>query len=174
MQNRYAGDVGDFGKLGLLRQISATGLKIGINWYLVPDESGTDDGRHIGYLNDSKFSGCDDALKNKLQQVVTNERCVRALEEMQLIKDAVYEHNVLGIPSKGFSRKEWHERALQTFATVDIVFLDPDNGLLPKSVSISSAKSIKFVTRSEIIDYYQQGKSVIFYNHRCREQEKVY
>ena len=30
MQDRYAGDVGDFGKLGMLRQIADTGLKVGI------------------------------------------------------------------------------------------------------------------------------------------------
>lgn len=30
MQNRYTGDIGDFGKLGLLRQLS-TRLSIGVN-----------------------------------------------------------------------------------------------------------------------------------------------
>jgi hypothetical protein len=34
MQDRYAGDVGDFGKLGMLRKIAYSGLKIGVNWYL--------------------------------------------------------------------------------------------------------------------------------------------
>lgn len=29
MQNRYAGDVGDFGKLGLLRFLENQGLRIG-------------------------------------------------------------------------------------------------------------------------------------------------
>jgi len=33
VQDRYAGDVGDFGKIGMLRQIASTGLRIGINWY---------------------------------------------------------------------------------------------------------------------------------------------
>ena len=37
MQNRYAGDVGDFGKIGLLRQLAAAGYHIGVNWYLAPD-----------------------------------------------------------------------------------------------------------------------------------------
>ena len=39
MQNRYTGDIGDFGKLGLLRQISEAEFSIGVNWYLTPDES---------------------------------------------------------------------------------------------------------------------------------------
>ena len=54
------------------------------------------------------------------------------------------------------------------------LFLDPDNGLLVKSVSTGSAKSNKYVISSEIADYFTAGKSVIIYNHRCREQESVY
>ena len=33
MQDRYAGDVGDFGKFSLLKELSRRGLSIGINWY---------------------------------------------------------------------------------------------------------------------------------------------
>ena len=36
MQDRYAGDVGDYGKIGLLRCLEKQGFNIGINWYLVP------------------------------------------------------------------------------------------------------------------------------------------
>ena len=39
MQNQYTGDIGDFGKLGLLRVLQESGLTIGVNWYLVPDEN---------------------------------------------------------------------------------------------------------------------------------------
>lgn len=46
MQNRYVGDIGDFGKLGLLRQLHKTGLSIGVNWYLTPDETHNGDGWH--------------------------------------------------------------------------------------------------------------------------------
>ena len=52
MQNRYSGDLGDFSKLGLLRHLSQTGLSIGLNWYLVPDEDHNNDGMHTGYLSD--------------------------------------------------------------------------------------------------------------------------
>ena len=50
MQNRYIGDIGDFAKYGLIRAI--TGIqKIGIAWYLYPDESHNKGGRRIGYLD---------------------------------------------------------------------------------------------------------------------------
>ena len=53
MQNRYVGDIGDFVKLGLLRALSPD-YKLGVVWYLVPDEAHNGDGRHIEYLEDQK------------------------------------------------------------------------------------------------------------------------
>ena len=35
VQDRYAGDIGDYGKIGLLRALQAQGLSVGINWYRV-------------------------------------------------------------------------------------------------------------------------------------------
>lgn len=33
MQDRYAGDIGDYVKIGLLKMLQDHGFKIGINWY---------------------------------------------------------------------------------------------------------------------------------------------
>ena len=35
MQDRYAGDIGDFGKIGLLKALQTQGLSVGVNWYRV-------------------------------------------------------------------------------------------------------------------------------------------
>lgn len=174
MQNRYAGDVGDFGKIGLLRQIEKSELIIGVNWYLAPDENHNADGKHIGYITDSRYNRCDDLLRNSLKEIVNSKRSVSALETMNLIPNAIYYHEVLHSPSRTFSRRVWHNQALEVLKYADIVFLDPDNGLLVKSVSAGSAKSNKYVISSEITDYFAAGKSIIIYNHRCREQESVY
>lgn len=174
MQNRYAGDVGDFGKLGLLRQITSSQLSIGVNWYLAPDESHNADGKHLGYITDMRYNGCDDSLRNSLKEIVNGQRSVSALETMDLVPNAIYYHEVLYSPSRTFSRRDWHIKALEVLSSADIVFLDPDNGMLVKSVSTGSAKSNKYVFTNEIADYFTAGKSVIIYNHRCREQESVY
>lgn len=50
MQDRYTGDIGDFGKLGLLRILESQGLTIGINWSRTPDEDHNDDGKYTKYL----------------------------------------------------------------------------------------------------------------------------
>ncbi len=174
MQNRYAGDVGDFGKLGLLRGLTSSQLDIGVNWYLTPDENHNADGKHIGYITDTRYKGCDDSLRNSLEKIVEGERSVSSLEAMDLVPNAVYYHEVLYSPSRTFSRRDWHIKALEVLSSAGIVFLDPDNGLMVKSVSTGSAKSNKFVISSELADYFTAGKSVIIYNHRCREQESVY
>ena len=110
MQNRYAGDVGDFGKLGLLRQLTSTRLDIGVNWYLAPDESHNADGKHIGYITDTRYNGCDDSLRESLKEIVNGQRSVSALETMDLVPNAIYYHEVLYSPSRTFSRRDWHTR----------------------------------------------------------------
>lgn len=32
MQNKYTGDVGDFGKIGILRSLSSSKLKVGVKY----------------------------------------------------------------------------------------------------------------------------------------------
>ena len=177
MQDRYVGDVGDFGKLGMLRRIAASGLRVGINWYRTykPEEHNNNDGKHIGYLNNKLFQNCDDELLDKLRKIVESDRNIAALEKKGLIPNARYYSEMLGPGNdKSSSRDVWHNNSLKSLSCSDIIFCDPDNGLLVKSVSLSSAKSDKYITEDELVDYYLSGKSVIFYNHRCREKEDIY
>lgn len=177
MQNRYSGDVGDFGKLGLLRFLEKQGLKIGVNWYLTDDETHNADGKFIEYTSNKAFAECDDELLHTLSDIITNgRRSVSALEEKNLLTKALYYSEKIEYPSRQIkeARGVWHKDALTCFSDSDIVFLDPDNGLLTNSMSKGSIKSIKYVFSEEIIDYYLQGHSVVFYNHRTHEKEDVY
>lgn len=177
MQDRYAGDVGDFGKLGMLRCMEDFGLKVGINWYLVGDESHNNDGKHIGYLENEKYRGCDNELLESLNSMVVHgERSVIGIEKLSLFRTQKYYHKRIFEPKiqTAEARREWHQKGLETMSGCDLVFLDPDNGMLPKSVSRSSDKSIKYVLPEEIMDYYDAGHSVVFYSHRTRESLDVY
>ena len=74
MQDRYTGDVGDFGKYGLLKALcqgaaNAVGpaLSLGVAWYLTCPEEKTADGKHVTYLeptphNRAYFRSCDPSL----------------------------------------------------------------------------------------------------------------
>lgn len=177
MQDRYAGDVGDFGKFGMLRCMEKLGLKVGINWYLVGDESHNNDGKHIGYLEDEKYCGCDDELLASLKSMLEEGiRSVSEIEKLNLLNTQKYYHERMIEPRAqvGMMRSEWHQKGMVAMAGCDLVFLDPDNGMLPRSVSRGSDKSIKYVLPEEIMDYYEAGHSVAFYSHRTREQLVVY
>ena len=80
MHNRYVGDIGDYLKLGILRALSP-GYRLGIAWWLHPNESHNRDGRHIGYLHrPDQWRHYDPELFDALAHRVANQRNVRALE----------------------------------------------------------------------------------------------
>ena len=55
MQDRYAGDLGDFLKFGLLRWLAPPGgpasPQLGVVWYLTANEKHNGDGKYITYLD---------------------------------------------------------------------------------------------------------------------------
>lgn len=184
MQNRYVADIGDFGKYALLRHIARTGLVLGINWYLVPNESHNKDGKHISYLETCKYKGYDDELLQVLTGVISRDiRNVLSIENGGLFpSNTCFYHAELSYCNQNMKtatvrtehRAAWHHAALEKLKYCDIVFLDPDNGLQVDSVSITSQKGNKYIGYDELVDYYNLGKSIVFYNHRERKQEHVY
>ena len=172
MQDRYAGNIGDFGKFALLKALFAAGFKIGVNWYRTCPQSfeKQDDGK---YHIPQKYFSCDRYLAETLSTIShlpTAKRTICKLQEADLV-DAVWFSEK--VPFKG-ERLTWHHCALAELYTCNIVFLDPDNGLLVKSVGKGSARSVKYVFPEEVADYIAQGVSVVFYNHRQRKPEAVY
>ena len=176
MQDRYAGDIGDYGKIGLLKCLQAHGFTIGVNWYRVPEldiekrEDGTfkqDDGK---YLIPDKLRECDPVLADCLTEIAKGERSVTSIQNAELIPGAVYFDEYLTVDG----REEWNESAFKLFADVNLVFMDPDNGLLVKSVKERSARSVKYAFYDEVKRFTDAGKSVLVYNHRCRKPERQY
>ena len=111
MQNRYVGDVGDFGKYGLLRCL-AQDLRLGVVWYLTPGECCRNDGKHVDYLQKpDQFRDCDPDLSNRLKAIVESEhRCVHRVQTEGVLSagTAVY-HELLHFPPHLLrpARKDW-------------------------------------------------------------------
>lgn len=174
MQDRYAGDIGDYGKFGLLKALQAEGFRLGINWYKATPpterEKENDDGKH---RIAERYDVCDPALAETLRAISTSpQRSIKALQQAALLDAArtVYYDKMVEVEG----RAQWHENALQALADCDLVFLDPDNGLLVKSVGRRSAKSVKYVFDEELNDYLARGQSVVLYNHRARKPAAQY
>jgi hypothetical protein len=188
MQNRYVGDVGDFGKYGLLRVLSGLNdeprLKLGVVWYLFPDESHNADGKYVGYLqrNDGQFRDCDSVLYDGLRSLLFNDagliqasRNVGSIETAGLLpadtayysRPLSYERE-LSLPSRLSRREEWILEALSRTASEEIVFLDPDNGIECKTTSPTKNKGPKYVFWKDIDAFVTRGQSIVVYHHLNR------
>jgi len=181
MQDRYAGDLGDYAKLGLLRAVCRPPLNVGLVWYLTPDESHNRDGRHIGYLKPGhawreRLARCDRRLHEALRAMVLDrgERSVAALNkldiwppETRLFSDRLGFEG-LAVPARAPHRRQWVERALAATRGAAVVCVDPDNGLETPSVKPHHARGPKHAFVDELQPFWQRGQSLIVYQHTHR------
>jgi hypothetical protein len=168
MQDRYAGDIGDFGKFALLRAL-AFDLKVGIIWYLTCDAvRKSNDGKHLAYLEKrERFRNLDCELFDQLKsfrsefQRDVSLRSVRRLEQCALLWNATYFSD--RVPMDRESRIKWFDGLKGSKLTSsDIFFLDPDNGLQGQNLTH------KHVSREEISVLRRCGKPLIIYHHQTR------
>ena len=172
MQDNYVGDIGDYGKYGLLRMIGNGAHTLAVNWYMVkpPVTQKQDDGKYISYLEKpEKYRAFDPVLFDALYQIVMVEknRSVDRIERAGLFPAIFYSE----IPS--IARSAWHQNALTKTVGCDTVFLDPDNGLETEQMYLNHSATNKHVRRCELKDYYDRGQNVILYQHRPQMTSKV-
>ena len=176
MQDRYAGDVGDFIKLGLLRALSGGDelggvLRVGVNWYLAPDESQNADGKHVSYVrpdhgSHASLRACDPDLMGRLASLVRGDRSVEALERAGALPDGsvTYRQRLRpGISEQ--QRRTWHTNALAALAEADLVFADPDNGIRAWA---DRSRAHKYALLNELGDHARRGHSLVIYHHADR------
>jgi len=175
MQDRFVGDIGDFGKYGLLRALTGIHpalpeddrLSLGVVWYRNVEESPKprSPAKDAGYLDKAnRFRDCDPVLFNALDEIVASgERNLRVLEGSGLLGEmAVHGQTV---PKDADARKQWANRALEAVADSAVVFVDPDVGLAPATAGNSPAHArlaeIKpIVARAQTLVIYQSfGRS---------------
>lgn len=169
MQDRYAGDVGDFLTFGLLRWVipasgepapGATRHRLGVVWYRVPDESHNGDGKHVTYLDPTSKLGValrplDPDLHDRLSTMMsTGARSIARVEEAGVLPRDVVTFNELltfegldptaATPShraahRAAHRAEWADRAQAAMVDCTIVFVDPDNGVRRRDHTTASS-----------------------------------
>jgi hypothetical protein len=195
MQDRYAGDVGDFGKFGLLRHLCGVTAqdkhgrfeKPGVIWYKTEPgkgETGRDHGKFIRYLDESdennrRFKACDKDLYVALRHIVNTGRTIEALQKVlagqcpdfragvPLLPDALYWPNDVrhGKKKSTCPRADWFQTAFEATAECDLVFLDPDNGIECENLRPTQGDSRKYVFRCEVGKLIARGQSVVVYHH---------
>ena len=200
MQNRYAGDVGDFGKYGLLRYLtgqrevaqSVLPIRLGVVWYLYPDESHNADGKYTGYLadepaNHARYRACDPDLYDSLRQLVdSNSRSVAAVQRSRILPaDTLYYEPSLSFPpsmpraQRAAARASWIEGAREATADADVVFVDPDNSVSDPAHGVSASidplrkTGPKYVFIEDLRQFFNRGQSLIIYHHLGRRGKAV-
>ncbi len=178
MQDRYAGDIGDFGKFQLLRLLfKHTSYKLTQLWFKYPDESHNSDGLHINYFD--KVKRFDSILEEKLLNISQNNRSIKALEEAELLINISYFSKE--IPFSLEDRKEWFTEAMNTTLKSDFILTDSDNGIATKfnkklqdielmdySLYNKRVKQGKYIFLDEIDALYDFKASLIIYHHLNR------
>ena len=182
MQDRFVGDIGDFGKYGLLRALTGIHpplppkdrLSLGVVW-CVPDkqtiaQTPDDHGQNIGYLFNekvkSRFQECDPALFNALKNMVYSDRNLQGVELSQILESYTAFYDV---PINRDVRKQWIDDAIIHTNKANIIFLDPDVGIAdpekdraPKRTSYRRKDAPKYIFLSDINEF-MHGKTVVVY-----------
>jgi hypothetical protein len=167
MQNRYVGDIGDFVKFGLLRALGQ-GDRLGIAWYLCPDETHNRDGKHVDYLEDfDRWRHLDPPLFDGLRDIVRRgERSVGRVKASGLLPNAAFSATPLdfkGMPH----RKAWFRGVLADLRECSIVFADPDNGLCEDDDRWVVRGAWKRMPLSEALEM-AAGRPAVIYHHNNR------
>jgi hypothetical protein len=190
MQDRYAGDLGDFLKLGLLRWLVAPSFdapphRLGVVWYLAPDESHNADGKHVTYLDPQSAAGrklrpLDPDLYDRLTAMVAGGvRSVARLETSGVLPAGsrtfgeVLQFGDLAPGARSARidrRRAWICEALRATQECSVVFVDPDNGLRRSDHSMAPhrSKSEKHAYFDELQSFVARGQSLVAYHHADR------
>ena len=182
MQDCYAGDVGDFGKYGLLRALCGDDLCLGVLWYRFES---CDGGKDIGYLEperSARFERCDPQLFRAMQAIVNDSRrTIEAVEASDALPDGtVYFSQELDItPYDSWGEREqkrsmWLADGLARVSAAQIVLADPNTGLEVPSVGPvavdgrASSDGRKYAYYHDLKPHWAAGQSIVVYHHSSR------
>ncbi len=176
MKNKYFGDINDYCKYGLIRAILRSNkFDLLMAWMLTPDDS-NNDGKHTNYLSESNTEWCkyDSDLYKGLQSLMSNTgtRNVGLIEKTNLLPGAKYYPRE--VPDSSNDRRDWFQDLLSNAKDFDLIFLDPDNGLEVKSKPYGRKNSSKYLYWHEVEALWQQGKSILVYQHFSREKRQSF
>jgi hypothetical protein len=189
MRHIYVGDVGDFGKYGLLRALCGSAYSLGIVWYLTEAAEHNNDGKHDGYLKlessakRSQFRDCDPHLYDVLKQIREQKRLDLSLIEASSIFESTCKFFATPVPHfegaypgkdaaqrRWEDRQRWHLNAMAAMKDASIVFVDPDNGIIFDTPSAGSRPSHKHAYMDELRGYINRGQTAVAYHHLGRQK----
>ena len=166
MKNQYFGDMYDYVKYSLLRQLSSCGrVSIAVCWMLTENDD-RGDGHRINYLEDiAAWRAFDPPVFDCLRTAVLDrkERNIKVLEDSQLLQNTSFYSHLVTDGSE--ERQRYFDRFLEFARGRDLVFFDPDNGLEIKSVKYGRKGASRYIYMREVSESFTAGYSVFVYQH---------
>jgi hypothetical protein len=166
MKAQYVGDIGDFGKVLLLKHLAELGFKIGVNWVLTKNDD-SEDGKHRNYFMDQGASclcSCDPDLLARIAPLAKMPKSKREIGDLEGLvrvfsKDTRFYSAYFAGDSSRIDRDNGAFDLLDP-VTCDLVFFDPDNGN-----GGECGKSAKHVYLSDLKGYWERKQSLLVYHH---------
>ena len=175
MKHQYFGDISDYKKYSILRRISDNGkLRTMVAWMLTPNDQ-RNEGNINKYLDDPDLwrqfePDIFDSLRKAV--VVNKTKDLRIVERKKLVSGAGYFWDTLS--DNLIDRKRYFKKLQETAKDYEVVFLDPDNGIATRSMTKGRKNSSKYVFWDEISDLWNQGHSILIYQHFPRVNRMEY
>jgi hypothetical protein len=179
MQNRYTGDIGDYGKYALLKTLAGSDLRLAVVWYLNPHEEGSADGKFTEYLSEARegwYRPADPGVYDILKKIVRDDRRrVSSVREKRILPvETIFYEAPLDYakfrPAKDRqrAREDWSKGAFNNTREAKLVFFDPDNGLEVKSHGPHTKLGAKYAFETEIQPFLDRDQSIVVYQHLNR------
>ena len=151
MQDKYVGDIGDFGKFQLFRYLFAhsqspfAGKALAQIWFMHRGEGEVNnDGKHIDYFE--RIMGSDAYLEHSMMDLLMRQkREVTELENLKLLPNAAFYYEE--VPRALEDRYLWLNGALTFAMQSPVVAVAPDNGMALRCNR--SAQSFEHLTLKE-------------------------
>ena len=169
MRNNWARDIADFAKYGLLKRLAGTDLMLGVFWYLTTHAEANKP--LVGYLSKpDAYRVCDCALFDTLRRLHNAKRDALTLEDIEredvLPRNTVFYRAPLSTTSldrreRRAARQRWFDDGYRLAQACDLIFLDPDTGLLPSGRKAENADGEEYATIDEVISLCRRGQSVV-------------
>ncbi len=169
MKNQYFGDINDYKKYGLIRQLD---LKTIICWMLTPNND-KNEGLQIQYLdNPCQWAKYDKLLFRYLEKHKSNfldkqYRNVLIIQNRDILPKCKFFNEI--IRDDGEQRSRYFQKLLNISNDVDLLFFDPDIGL-ETFVKRGNKRSSQYLYWSEVKAAFDKGLSILIYQHRHRSK----
>jgi hypothetical protein len=161
-------DVADFAKFGLLKRLAEPRLRLGVVWYLT--NHAAPNPPLVSYLSrPQRYRAFDAALFDALLRIRATKGDAATLDDIEhgdvlpagaLYYSAPLATTSLARPARAAARDTWFQEALDRVAPCDLVFLDPDTGLLPPNRKSENRHGEEYATPAEALAFCARGQSV--------------